>query len=198
MARSTKLLIAGAAVAVAAIGTAGGAVAVAGGGDDDAPITGEALDSATAAALAHTGGGRVTETEAGDDDSYYEVEVTLDDGTQVDVQLDESFTVVSSSPDGADGPGDTDDDGPITGEALESATAAALAHTGGGRVTATEAGDDDSYYEVEVTLDDGTQVDVQLDESFTVVSSSPDDDDDGDDDDGPDDRDDDRDDAEDD
>ena len=58
--------------------------------------------NASAAALEETGGGRVTETEVGDEESYYEVEVTLDDGSQVDVQLDKSFTVVSSSADHED------------------------------------------------------------------------------------------------
>jgi hypothetical protein len=79
-----------------------------------------------------------------------------------------------------------DDDGTqrsITGSELERASAAALAATGGGRVTETEVGDEDSYYEVEVTLADGSQVDVQLDEQFNVVHSDPDDDDNGDDDD---------------
>ena len=51
---------------------------------------------------------------------------------------------------------------------------AALAETGGGRVTGTEVGDEESYYEVEVTLDDGSQVDVQLDENFAVVGSEAD------------------------
>ncbi|MDH4145567.1 MAG: hypothetical protein OEY23_10435 [Acidimicrobiia bacterium] len=70
----------------------------------------------------------------------------------------------------------TGDDGeqPITGAALARASEAALAHTGEGRVTDTEVGDEDSYYEVEVTLDDGHQVDVQLDEGFRVVSAAPD------------------------
>ena len=45
----------------------------------------------------------MTETEVEDEESYYEVEVTLDDGRQVDVQLDEDFNVVGSE---ADGPGD--------------------------------------------------------------------------------------------
>ena len=62
---------------------------------------------ASAAALDHTGGGQVTGTEVGDEESYYEVEVTLDDGTQVDVQLDESFAVVSDETDTEDG--ETDD-----------------------------------------------------------------------------------------
>jgi hypothetical protein len=51
---------------------------------------------ATEVALAETGGGRVTETETGDDGRFYEVEVTLDDGRCVDVQVDESFTVVGA------------------------------------------------------------------------------------------------------
>ena len=53
------------------------------------PITGEALTKASQAALAFTGGGTVTGTEVGDEESLYEVEVTLADGSQVDVQLDE-------------------------------------------------------------------------------------------------------------
>ena len=92
--------IAAAVLALAAL-TAGIAVA-AGGGDDaaDKPIAGAALDRAKAAALAHTGEGRVTGTEVGDEESYYEVEVTLDNGGQVDVQLDKSFNVVGSEKDG--------------------------------------------------------------------------------------------------
>jgi uncharacterized membrane protein YkoI len=87
--------------AVVVLGGAGatGVTLAAGGGDAEAPITGDALIKASAAALAHTGEGRVTDTEVGDEDSYYEVEVTLDDGGQVDVQLDKSFDVVSTEAD---------------------------------------------------------------------------------------------------
>ncbi len=68
------------------------------------------MERASRAALAHTGEGRVTETEVGDEDSYYEVEVTLDDGHQVDVQLDEAFRVVDTMADreGDTGRGDQD------------------------------------------------------------------------------------------
>jgi uncharacterized membrane protein YkoI len=79
-----------------------------------------------------------------------------------------------------------DDDGgerPIAGNALDRASAAALDHTGGGRVTETEAGDEDSRYEVEVTRGDGSEVDVQLDRDFEVVGSERDEDDRGEDDD---------------
>ncbi len=92
--------IAAAVVAVAVTGTGAGLAMANGGGDDSqGPITGTALEQATAAALASTGGGRVTDTEVGDEESYYEVEVTLADGSQVDVQLDESFDVVGSKAD---------------------------------------------------------------------------------------------------
>ncbi len=87
------------------------AIAFAGGSDDgkpgedarevEVPITGTDLEKASAAALAHTGGGRVSDTEVGDEESYYEIEVTLDDGRQVDVQLDESFAVVGTEDEGS-------------------------------------------------------------------------------------------------
>jgi len=94
----TKAGIVGAALIGTAVGGTGIAVA-SGAADDDASdvsISGEALDQASAAALEFTGEGRVSGTEVGDEESYYEVEVTLDDGSQVDVQLDERFAVVSS------------------------------------------------------------------------------------------------------
>jgi len=99
MKRHTIILIGTAtAAAVGAIGLAGAASAT-GGDDAERPITGTALTRASEAAIAHLGEGTVSETEEGDEDSYYEVEVTLDSGRQVDVQLDESFEVVGASDD---------------------------------------------------------------------------------------------------
>ncbi len=95
-----------AAVAIAATVAGGSAIATDG---DDQPLTGDTYDQAVAAALAHTGGGEVTETEIGDDGAAYEVEIRLDDGSQVEVQLDEGFVVTGSEPDD-DGPGGEDDD----------------------------------------------------------------------------------------
>ena len=100
MTKRTKILMSAAAVAALAAGGAG--VALGTGDEDDAserPISGSALDRASAAALEHTGGGQVTETEVGDEESYYEVEVTLGDGTQTDVQLDRGFNVVGGETD---------------------------------------------------------------------------------------------------
>lgn len=97
------------ALGITVVGVSAGGVALAAGEFDDAekPITGGALTQASAAALASTGGGRVTETEVGDEDGYYEVEVTLSGGRQVDVHLDKSFNVISTHADG-DKPGDRD------------------------------------------------------------------------------------------
>ena len=74
--------------------------------------------------------------------------------------------------------GSTEDDAtehPMTGSQLDRASRAALEHVGEGRVTGTEVDDEESDYEVEVTLGDGRQIDVQLDEDFTVVGQSSDD-----------------------
>jgi len=112
MKNRTKILSAAGVVVIAAAG-AGAGVAVAGSGDDDGtetPITGDALGQASAAALAHTGGGTVTETEVGDEESMYEVEVTLSDGSQVDVQLDELFAVVGTEADDDESDDATGDD----------------------------------------------------------------------------------------
>ena len=67
--------------------------------DSDQPLTGADLDQAKAAALEYTGGGTVTEAEAGDDGAAYGVEVRKDDGSQVEVRLDETFTVIGSETD---------------------------------------------------------------------------------------------------
>ena len=98
-------------VVVLSVVTGAGAYAIGSAVQDDdeseTAITGDALTKASAAALAHTGGGQVTETEVGDEESYYEVEVTLADGSQVDVQLDENFNVVGSEADDeSEGPED--------------------------------------------------------------------------------------------
>ena len=94
--RRRKLLVA---LAAGALIVGGGSLLAATGDDSETPITGDALRNASAAALEETGEGRVTDTEVGDEESYYEVEVTLEDGSQVDVQLDDEFNVVGSSAD---------------------------------------------------------------------------------------------------
>jgi hypothetical protein len=76
---------------------------------------------------------------------------------------------------GAAGGDDDGSDTAITGQALDRASAAALEHTGGGKVTETEAGDEEGAYEIEVTRADGSQVDVHLDKDFNVTSDAADD-----------------------
>lgn len=114
MRRNAKGFIAGVLLATAAIVPA---IAQAGANaesaqaedDSDTPIVGSELDRASEAAIAYMGGGRVTGTEIGDEESYYEIELTFDDGSQVDVQLDESFVVVGSEDDDSDAEGSAGD-----------------------------------------------------------------------------------------
>ena len=107
----TKWIASGAVAAV--LGVAGAGIVLGGGnGDSDTPLSGSALDQAAAAALKHTGGGEVIETEVGDNGAAYGVEIRLDDGSVVEVQLDESFTVIGSETDddgAGNGDGSTDD-----------------------------------------------------------------------------------------
>jgi hypothetical protein len=107
--RTTRWIVGGA-LAVAVIGGGTGMALANGAGDDEKPITGPALRSASDAALRHTGGGRVTETEIGDEEGFYEVEVTRADGSQVDVHLDRNFKVLGTKAD-QDSPGDQDGNG---------------------------------------------------------------------------------------
>jgi hypothetical protein len=65
----------------------------------DEPLTGATLEQVTAAALKHVGGGTVLETEAGDGDAAYAVEIQRNDGSIVEVELDEAFKVIGDSAD---------------------------------------------------------------------------------------------------
>ncbi|MEA2347692.1 MAG: hypothetical protein QOG62_1479 [Thermoleophilaceae bacterium] len=75
-------------------------------GDSNKAITGSALDRASKVALGETGGGKVTETEEGDEESYYQVEVTMPNGDQTDVNLDKGFNVVHTTTEGPENPND--------------------------------------------------------------------------------------------
>src|SRR5919109_155 len=96
------------AAALAMVLLLGAGVAYANGSSGDSgeqQATGPGIEKAKRIALDHTNGGRVTGTEIGDEEGYYEIEVTRDDGSQVDVHLDRDFNVLSTPADheGADG-----------------------------------------------------------------------------------------------
>src|SRR5215211_4399607 len=73
----------------------------------------------------------------------------------------------------ATGSGDNSSEQQATGPGIEKAKSVALDYTNGGRVTGTEIGDEEGYYEVEVTRD-GSQVDVHLDRDFNILSTPAD------------------------
>ncbi|OOB90245.1 PepSY domain-containing protein, partial [Rathayibacter sp. VKM Ac-2630] len=65
---------------------------------DPDDLTGDDLARASEAALAAVGGGTVTEAERSDDaDHAFDLEVTREDGTDVDVDLDADFAVVATN-----------------------------------------------------------------------------------------------------
>jgi hypothetical protein len=106
--------VVGGVLAVAVVGGGAGVAIANGVGDTDEPLTGSALQRASAAALEHTGGGTVIDTEAGDDGAAYGVEVRLPDGSVVEVTLDARFNVTGQQPDddgsNASEPNDTEGD----------------------------------------------------------------------------------------
>ena len=107
MNRKTKL----AAVGVSAVALAAGGVGIAqavGGGESEGQVTGTEADKAKRAALEAVGGGRVLEVEREDDGrAGWEVEVSRNDGQQVEVHLDSDLKRVGVQGDD-DGPNDRD------------------------------------------------------------------------------------------
>ena len=171
-----KVLITVAALAALALG--GAALAGASpndvtGGDE---LSGSTLDRASKAALAETGGGKVTDSERdGENGATYEVEVTKDDGSQVDVRLDDQLQ-------GRRGRARPRRPGrgrqPRPGADRRDARPRVEGRAGedrrrqGHRLRAdTEHG---ATYEIEVTKADGSQVDVRLDDQFKVVAAEAD------------------------
>ncbi|WP_104087986.1 hypothetical protein [Cryobacterium sp. N19] len=195
--KTKNILIATAAGIVLLLGGAGIALAVSD-NNNDGPLTGETLDRASNAAIAEVGSGTVTNADRNDDGgSAYDLEVRLDDGTTVDVELNDAFDVVwvgdydnddtnnsnnnssnnttdsssSSSPSTAPSAAVDTTTADQAASDRSSAEAAALAAVGSGRVTDFDRDDDwDHLYEVEVTLDNGSDRDVDLDANFAVVS----------------------------
>ena len=107
--RRNQFIALGAAIAFIIAAAAGTSFAVANNSDDQ-PLTGDTYQQAVDAALAEYPGAEVTETEIGDGAAAYEVELSLADGSEVEVELDDSFQVIGSSPDDDDGTGHDDDD----------------------------------------------------------------------------------------
>ena len=163
MGRKT-LFITGIAAAAAAISGASIAAASTTPGDDQ-PLSGTALQQASDAAIARTGPGTVTSAETDNDaNTSYEVNVQLNSGSRVEVELDGSFQVVSVE-------GQDDDSGqPLSTADRDKAGQAALGTVGQGRVGETERENEGgAAYEVEIILPDGSEVDVELGADFQVL-----------------------------
>ena len=99
MKRNRKIILAGVVVTLAAVGTGIGFAA----SGDDKSLQGKTLERASEAALDHLGEGTVVDSESGDDGATYEVEVRRDDGSVVEIGLDENFDVLTTERDDDDG-----------------------------------------------------------------------------------------------
>jgi hypothetical protein len=106
MQRRTRWIVGGV-LTLSMIGTGTGFALPAMSADNDKQLSGPTRARAEAAALAATGGGTVLETEAGDDGAVHSVEIRLEDGRQVEVNLDANFSVTGQEPD-EDGASGTD------------------------------------------------------------------------------------------
>ena len=105
-----RTLVIAAAVVAMLVVLGGAGIAYANGGDSEEQLTGPEAEKAKSAAIgAVGGGGTVTEVERDDGNGtgVYEVEVTRDDGSQVEVHLDGDYNVVGQQAD-EDGPNDND------------------------------------------------------------------------------------------
>ena len=107
-----------AAVAAALVLVGAGVAYATGSGEDPSGQAGGAnLEKAESVALEHVNG-QVTGTEVGDEEGYYEVEITKDDGSRVDVHLDKNFEVLGTPADheGPENKDASDDSGDNSGE----------------------------------------------------------------------------------
>ena len=111
-AAAALMLLVGAGVAYAT-GSSDSSAQATGSSDSSGQTTGSGMEQAKSVALDHVNG-RVTGSEFQDEEGYYEVEVTKDDGTQVDVHLDKNYNVLDTPADGGgadvqNGPNDSND-----------------------------------------------------------------------------------------
>jgi uncharacterized membrane protein YkoI len=110
---NVRTLVIAAAVVAMLVALGGAGIAYANGTDSEEQLTGPEAEKAKSAAIAAVGGGTVSEVERDDgDDGYgtsgvYEVEVTREDGSQLEVHLDGDYNVVGQEAD-EDGPNDND------------------------------------------------------------------------------------------
>lgn len=142
----------------------------------DDNLQGDERDRVATAAVEAAGGGEAVDVESSDDrGEAYEVEVRREDGTEVDVALDENLEVVRQDEDGDDDADDDADDRDLGDAERADAEKAALAAVGGGTVLQVEASDDPGEaYEAEVRDRDGAEWDIVLDADFTVLHKSVD------------------------
>lgn len=137
--------------------------------DSGGPVTQEQAEQA---ALAAVGDGQVTWSGPEDDrGAAWEIEVTRSDGTEVDVLVAADGSIVNQvdkyTGPAQGGAGSSASGGQVT---LQDAERLAVEAVGEGRVTWSGREDErGAAFEIEVTLDDGREVDVLIDANGNLV-----------------------------
>jgi uncharacterized membrane protein YkoI len=138
-------------------------------GSGETALTGTEAEKVTASAQSAVPDGTIIRVET-DSEGVYEAHVRKADGTEVIVQVDEDYQVTGThemmgrGSHGGPGMGET----ALTGADAEKATAAAAARFPGGTVLRVET-DAGGTYEAHVRKADGTEVEVKMDEDFTIT-----------------------------
>lgn len=178
---TTGLAVAAAALATGGLATASTPLDIEPIAASSTPLVETDLTRASEAALAEVGEGVVVSYSL--ERNGFELDVVRDDGTEVDVHLDEDFAVTRT----VDDRDDDDDDDDDTWSAEEIAAAAEADLPGAWDAALAEADDtdavvtdvdydrDDGGYDVDVELSDGTTLEIDLDDDLTVVSTEIDD-----------------------
>lgn len=167
--------------------------------EDETPLTGDVLTQATNAALAYFGQpGQVVESEMDEDATYgiyYEVEVILEDGTEAEVYMDTDFNILAVEIEDEEeyeedyedeeyedddyeaeeavnvaAPAEVQSGASLDGTVRILAIDAALSYLQQGEILAATAGDDGTYYQVDVLLNDESEVEVFMDLNYNVLA----------------------------
>lgn len=148
------------------------------------PSSGDARRAAQEAVRAAHGGTVTSVDHDTENGAAWEVEVTMPDGSRVDVLLDSRFRLIdvsdqrepnekrkSDSVSDRSSKGDKDTEKPVDSSDAARAGRAALDAVGGGTVQDVDLDNENgAVWEVEIIREDGTPVDVLVDQNFKVIS----------------------------
>ena len=142
-----------------------------GGGSGETELTGDNLASVKEAVLKEYPGATFTRVET-DSDGVYEAHIVTADGSEVTVELDDSFAVTGTEAHGGGGRGHGGGSGEtaLTGDNLASVKEAVLKEYPGATFTRVET-DNGGVYEAHIVTADGDEITVALGDDFSITGT---------------------------